>query len=224
MKRLISITAHPDDDTLFAGTLLKLKHSGWNLSEAILTGGENGVSIKDGVKNLKKQRKNEALGFAKKVGIKNVYWLGGKDGFLKTSDKIVGELLKTIRTAKPDVVVLLNPNDYHKDHQIAYKIGFEATELASRNSYSEYGKAIDTPLILISDGLNLLPHPDIIVDTSEVYEEKLAALRTCYESQFSDDLIQFTHGVSMTRGARIKTKFGEAFNVGKLSSRPMLTH
>lgn len=223
MKNVLAITAHPDDDTLFAGTLIKLKKSGWRLYEAILTGGENGVSIKKGVKNLKDQRKSEAENFAKEIGIEKIYWIGGTDGFLSNNKKILQNLLKAIREVHPLIVILLNPDDYHKDHQKSYKIGLDTVELASRHSYTEFGEAIGTPLILISDGLNLLPHPDIIVDISDVYKDKKKALETCYESQFDKDLIQFSQGLSSTRGARVKVSHAEAFNIGKTPSRPMLS-
>ena len=133
------------------------------------------------------------------------------------------DLLTVIRKVNPQIVILLNPDDYHKDHKKAYVIGIDAVELASRHAYVEYGEAVDIPLILISDGLNLLSHPDIVVDISKVYKDKKNALLESYESQLDRDLLQFSDGLSTTRGARMKVDHAEAFNIGKIPSRPMLS-
>jgi LmbE family N-acetylglucosaminyl deacetylase len=140
MKNLLCITAHPDDDTLFAGTLLKLKKPHWKLYKMILTSSESGVSLKDGVKDLKKHRENEGEVFAKRIGIEKTFWAKREDGFLKKDKKIIKDVVKTIRTIKPNIVILLNPNDYHKDHRESYLIGVEAIEMSTRNSYLVWGK------------------------------------------------------------------------------------
>ncbi len=223
MKNILCITAHPDDDSLFAGTLLKMKTAGWNIFEAILTGGEDGVSIKNDVKNLKKHRVTEAEQFAKLIGLSDIYWLNGTDGFLEETKQITEELVRVMRKVNPSILILLSPGDYHKDHQVSYKIGLSAIELATRNAYLSLGKSIETPLILVSDGINLLAEPQIIVNTTVEHPTRMEALRQAYASQMDADLDRFSEGVALARGARIKTIYGEGFNLAKISSRPLLT-
>jgi len=210
-RKLLAITAHPDDDILFGGTLLKLRKKGWKLFEVILTGNDP-------------ERRKEAKVFAKLIGIEKIFWLKAEDGFLSKNKKILEKLITVIRNVNPDVIILLNPHDYHKDHRQTHSLGLEAIEMATRNSYFQYGKPIsDTPLILVADGLNLLENPDLIIDISSEFAFKTQYAKKSYISQVNLDLLNFIKGVSMARGARIKTKHGEAFMIGKIYSRPIFS-
>jgi hypothetical protein len=84
------------------------------------------------------------------------------------------------------------------------------------------GEKIDTPLLLTSDSLNLLPNPDLIADTSDQHSKKMKILKKSYSSQMDKHLIQLLEGISLARGARIHTLYGEAFNIDKLFSRSSL--
>lgn len=223
--RLLAIIAHPDDEILFAGLLLKLKKKGWDLFEIILTEGGGGVSlINIGKEKLKERRKKEGELFAKLIGIKKIFWLKEEDGFLSQNNELIKKLVVIIRKIQPDLVILLNPEDYHKDHRESYNIGINALEIATRKSHLQYGNPLSTvPLILISDGLNLLSNPDIIVDVSGEFSSKINFIKKAYVSQISSELLNFVKGVGRARGARIKVKQGEAFAIGKLSSCPMIS-
>lgn len=215
--RLLAIIAHPDDEILFAGLLLKLRKKGWFLSQVIFTNGGGGIT-------KAAQRKKEAKKFARLVGINKIYWLGEKDGFLTANEKVIKKLVSIIRKVKPNLVILLNPSDYHKDHRESYLGGIQALEMATRNSHFKYGPPLEkTPLILISDGLNLLKSPDLIVDVSTEFKNKIEIIKKVYVSQMSLEILNFVKGLAMVRGARIKAKYGEGFTIGKIKSRPAIS-
>lgn len=222
--KLLLISAHPDDDAQVTGTLLKIKKRGWQLFEIILTKGGNGTKRGKKCSFLSTRRKKEGEIFAKLLGMKKIYWFNETDGFLTKNKTLVVRLLKIIRKVSPKIIILLNPNDYHKDHRESYTISLEAIELATRNSYFAFGRPLkDAPLILITDGLNLLENPDVIVDVSCEFNQKIRLIKKAYASQLDESLLNFIKGLALVRGARIKVKYGEAFNFGRICSRPTIS-
>jgi len=94
--------------------------------------------------------------------------------------------------------------------------------MANRQAYLFLGKPISLPVILEMDGLNLIPFPDLIVDISDVFAQKIEIIKKSYPSQLGESLINFLEGLNIVRGARIHTKAGEGFSLVKLSSRPLI--
>ncbi len=224
-KSIVLFTAHPDDNILVTGTLLKLKKKGWNIHEVVLTTGASGINnITNSNDNLDKIRHNEILTFSQKVGYSDVNCIGLNDGFIDKEGDIIKNFVIHLRRVQPSLVILPFRSDYHTDHRRVFFWGREAIELANRNAYLDLGKTIDLPVILETEGLNLISHPDIVVDISSEFEDKMKIIQDCYPTQIDEHLFNFIKNMNSMRGNRIKTSAGEAYSLVKISSRSLFNN
>jgi len=84
-QNILAIFAHPDDDIFGpSGLILHLIKKRNRVYEIFLTNGDGGTNQKTGKKekNLGEKRKKEAQKSAAFMGVKKVFFLGFKDGFL----------------------------------------------------------------------------------------------------------------------------------------------
>jgi LmbE family N-acetylglucosaminyl deacetylase len=187
-KKIMIILAHPDDPEFFlGGTIARWLKMGHEITYLILTKGDKGAPVAIDPLVLAGQRVEEQLAAARSLGVKEVDFLEYKDGFLTPDTKIRREVVREIRKRKPDIVVSSDPTNYfpsdmyinHPDHRKAGEIVIEAVFPAANN-----------PLFfpeLISEGLephqvqevwfSLTSQPNIILDVTEYFPDKLKALK-----------------------------------------------
>ncbi len=212
-RKLLFINAHPDDDSTIAGTMISLVQNGWSVMEYVCTDGAIAQKEKGDKNNLAKIRIKEIEKFSKLIGAKKprVFPLGEK--MLSINDKIVFDIIRNIRSFRPDVIVLHGSDDYHFEHRLSYQIGLLATENAFRKALPKLGERIADAIILEADGLNLMHNPLINFDISSVYREKMSILEKSYGKRIGGDLMRFESGVTQTRGSRIGVEHAEVFDL-----------
>ena len=124
-KRLLCVFAHPDDETLGAGsTLAKYAAAGVELYLVTATRGERGwqgdPSADPGPQALGEIRTAELLAAAQVLGIRNVQFLNYLDGDLDQADpaEAIGRIVTHIRRIRPQVVITFGPDGSygHPDH------------------------------------------------------------------------------------------------------------
>lgn len=130
-KKVMVITAHPDDETYCSGTLAKLADDGNHIMLVIATSGNRGT-IDPAVNpaDLAQTRQKEMAAAAEILGIQETIWLGYDDGGLFEATDLKEKMFKVIRQYRPDVVFTFDPwkrYDFHSDHRA---VGFAATEAA----------------------------------------------------------------------------------------------
>lgn len=211
-KTFLFISAHPDDDVLVGGTILKLKKAGWKTVEIVCTKGEGEQKDSDS-KKIATERVKEIKSYQKNIGLDEVFFLNGKDGFLSADEKFTTEMVKLIRKISPSVIIVLNDEDYHHDHRISHKIALHAIELATRKAYLHLGKPLTDIIILQTDGLNVLPNPLITFNTTNSHQEKVSSIRQAYKKRIDENLMTFLDGLAMLRGGRIGCQYAEAYNL-----------
>ena len=117
MKKVIVISAHPDDEILGAGgTLLKHKNNGDNLAWVIITRVDeaNGFT-KERVRTreLEIQQVSDSIGFSKIFKL-NYLTMG-------LNPEIVNEMIPKISSIfhefEPEVIYVMNRSDAHSDHR-----------------------------------------------------------------------------------------------------------
>ncbi|MDP3434772.1 MAG: PIG-L family deacetylase [Bacteroidota bacterium] len=183
---VVVIGAHPDDCDLDAGgTAILFAKMGHRVLFVSATNGDAGHFNKGG-EVLAKIRKSEAAEAGKRFGI-TYKVLDNHDGLLMPDLKLRLELIRLIREWNADVVIGPRPNDYHPDHRnTAIAIQDAAYLVIVPNIAPETTALKKNPVFLYTEDRFQQPNPfrpDIVVDISEVFEQKIYAL-AAHESQF----------------------------------------
>lgn len=180
--------AHPDDVEIgMAGSIIKWTSAGKKIGICDLTLAElssNGTVT---------QRQEEAEEASKILGTSVRINLGFPDRGIEKSKEALSLITKTIRKYKPKTVFLPIELDRHPDHGQVTRIVEEGIFNAGIHKYELTGDAFEPyrPAQVIYYHINALEKPHLLVDISDVYEEKQKAL-LAYKSQF----IQQQGGVS----------------------------
>lgn len=116
-KTFVAIFAHPDDESFGpSGTIAKFAKD-YDVYAICVTKGESGMGP---TSNLAKVRSDELLASAKILGIKNVFFLGFRDGMLSNSlyHKIAEKIEKILLQIKPEILMTAEPQGVsgHIDH------------------------------------------------------------------------------------------------------------
>lgn len=196
-KRVAVIFAHPDDaEFICAGTVARWVAEGYHVTYVLLTSGDKGSDDPEMTpERLVATRTAEQRDACAILGVKDVLFLGHEDAMLVPDLALRRELVRVIRTIRPDVVVCQDPTvryveqSYlnHPDHRAAGEATLDAVYPAARDrmTFPE----------LLAEGLE--PHkvrevylagattPDVAVDITDYMENKLAALRA-HASQLRD--------------------------------------
>jgi LmbE family N-acetylglucosaminyl deacetylase len=149
-KVILAISAHPDDIEFAAGgTMVKFREKGYDIYLVVATNGENGFKIahKPASERIKIRHK-EQLNAAKKLGVKKVFFLNYRDGYLVNNDELRAKLAKIIKEVKPEIIFTFDPanrafesiNMNHRDHRAIGEAAFDAV-FAARNRYMMPGKS-----------------------------------------------------------------------------------
>jgi LmbE family N-acetylglucosaminyl deacetylase len=153
--RLMSILAHPDDESLgFGGTLAKYSASDVETYLITATRGEVGwqgpVEENPGMEKLGEIREAELLAAVKVLGIKEVHLLDHIDGELDQVDPaaIVAKLTLLLREIRPQVVITFGPDGSygHPDHIAISQFTAAAVLCAADQNYT----AVTRPVHAVS--------------------------------------------------------------------------
>ena len=182
---ILAFGAHPDDVELGCGGSISLsKSQGKSIAIIDLTQGE--LSTRGTVET----RKKEAQKAAKILGVNHRENMKFRDGFFQNDESHQLELIKKIRSYRPEIVLCTATHDRHLDHGKANSLvndscflsGLEKIETIDSN-----GDKQDPwrPKLVLEYIQWLDVQPDIIVDISDQLEIKINAVKT-YRTQFYD--------------------------------------
>lgn len=183
---VVVLGAHPDDaDYKAGGTAILLAKAGHKVLFVSLTNGQAGHHILKG-KELADIRQKEAAEAGKRFGVKYLV-LGNPDGELIPSLDARSQVIKVIREWNADFVIGHRPNDYHPDHRNASVLMQDAAYMVIvPNVVADVPPLKKNPVFLYMEDRFQKPqpfHPDICVDISKVYEQKIYAM-AAHESQY----------------------------------------
>lgn len=202
-KTVLGIVAHPDDlDFSSSGSFAKWAEAGADVYYLIITDGSKGTDDRSLTsKQLIKIRRDEQIAAAKTVGAKDVFFLNYPDGMLEVTMGLKRDIVRVIRTIKPDTVITMDPTVLyepswgfinHSDHRAAGQAAIDSVFPLARDF-------LVFPELLKDEGLephkvkNLLlinfGNANLTVDISSTIDKKLAALRQ-HESQISEESIK----------------------------------
>jgi LmbE family N-acetylglucosaminyl deacetylase len=189
-KTALAVGAHPDDiEFSCTGLLMKLIERGYEVYYVVATNGENGFKV--GSKPRKQRiaiRHREQLNAANMLGVKKVFFLGYKDGFLANNNELRKKLVRIIKSVEPEIIFSFDPanrtyeniNLQHRDHRNIGKAVFDAV-FAAKNRYMYPGKPHKVDYFYFFGA----EEPNYFVNISGYIGKKLKILKK-HKSQFSD--------------------------------------
>jgi LmbE family N-acetylglucosaminyl deacetylase len=194
--KILCVTAHPDDESVFAGgTLALLARCGAEVGILCCTRGEGGEAGEPPLAaraELGAVRSNELRCAARALGCRTVDFLPFRDpdvgpdnalyAFAGSAGEVVPRMEAFFGAAKPDVVITHGSSgEYgHPAHRLAHQAGVESARRAGVCVlYSFSADHADHPR---RQSANRNDPADFVVDISPVFEQKLAAM-DCHRTQ-----------------------------------------
>jgi LmbE family N-acetylglucosaminyl deacetylase len=228
-ERVLVVCAHPDDpEFAFGATIAKLAGDGVEVVYVVCTDGAQGgedPSVPDA--ELTATREQEQRDAARVLGVKEVVFLGYRDGSLSPSQDLRREISRQIRRFRPDLVLTHYPTRnlayaaigaFHPDHTAVGEATMCAVYPDARNprAFTE----------LLAEGLE--PHrvrevwtpgfteSDHVIDATPFFEAKLNAIR-CHRSQVekpgqsADDVDKWVRERMRQVGEKAGYEYAEGF-------------
>ncbi len=215
---LLCIAAHRDDAELTCGgTLIKAVDDGYRVGVLDLTEGEMGTRGSADLRAKEAERAAEVMGLHVREN------LALPDAGIENSRHTRELLVAMIRRLQPRIVISPASKSRHPDHRLASELTRDACFLSGIARYvPDVAKHRPLKLLQVLTYREDPVKPTFVVDISEQFERKLAAIR-CYASQF-DGLTQagevFPNGESLYHivthqaahyGSLIRSRYGEPF-------------
>ena len=188
IKRILVVMAHPDDcDFGAGGTIAQWTSRGIEVSYCIITNGDQGGEASDfPLEEMAQVRQREQRAAGKELGVDNVTYLNYRDGSLFPSLELRKDIVREIRRAKPDRMVVQSPERNwerifasHPDHLAAGETAIQAVYPDARNPYAftDLKDAGFEPWRVRELWITGSPQPNHYVDITETFPKKMAALR-----------------------------------------------
>ncbi|HEU4629504.1 MAG TPA: bacillithiol biosynthesis deacetylase BshB1 [Gemmatimonadaceae bacterium] len=215
---VLAIAAHRDDVELTCGgTLLRAADRGQRTAIIDLTQGEMGTRGSAALRAAEAARAAEVLGLAVREN------LALPDAGITNTPETRAALARLIRRLRPAVVIAPSPWARHPDHRVAAELVRDACFVAGLAKV-----APDVPRHRPRKVIHCITYredavkPTFVVDVSDVFERKMAAIR-CYASQFDgvvqagevypngEPLYDIVRHQAAHYGSLIRTRYGEPF-------------
>lgn len=211
---LLVIAPHPDDAELgAAGLLLRMKSAGWRVGVLDLTSGEPTPYGSPEIRARETLAATEIL---------DLDWRGNLElpnRRLEATLEARHQLAGALRTLRPRWIFAPYWEDAHPDHTAATQL-IEAARFWSKLSKTDLPGQPHHPARLYyyyCVHLRLAPQPAFVLDISDYWERKLAAIR-CYHSQFVEGrptepptFLDRLRDEAAYWGKTIGTRYGEPF-------------
>ena len=228
VERILVVTAHPDDvDFGAAGSVATWTGRGIEVSYCIATDGDAGGSDHSITRpEMAAIRREEQLTAARAVGVTDVSFLGFADGRVTPSLELRAAISRVIRLVRPDRVVCQSPERNWERIYASHPDHLATAEAAACAVYPDSRNPFAFPELL-EEGLEEHTVPEMwimateranrVVDATEVYEQKLAALKShksqVGEGEHLDELLRNWMGGTALAAGLPEGRLAEAFHV-----------
>lgn len=218
-KKVIVISAHPDDETLgVGGTLLKHKEKGDTIFWLIATK----VSLEHGYTEERvNSRKEEITMVANSYGFDKVFQLGYPTMSLTSSSlqSLIPEISTIFMEVEPEIIYVLNRSDAHSDHRILFDSVIACTKSFR---YPFIKRVLLYECISETEFAPALPErifqPNYYVDISPFFQEKTRILQI-FKSEIGEHpfprSLKNVEALAIFRGASVGVEYAEAFQLIK---------
>jgi LmbE family N-acetylglucosaminyl deacetylase len=224
-ERVLAIYAHPDDPEISAGgTLARWDDAGAEVHVAVTTRGDKGTNDPDAdLDALALLRVEETAAAARVLGIAFHHHLDHPDGEIADDRPLRLELVRLIRSVRPDAVCCPDPTAVffgdayvnHRDHRITGWATLDAVAPAAGNPhyFPELTAEGLTTHQVRSLYLSGTFEPNVWVDVGATLERKIEAL-FCHASQLvetGDWFRDYLRASAIDAGRVAGVQFAEAF-------------
>ena len=194
--KLLILGAHPDDADFHAGGLAAIyRQLGHSVKMISVTNGESGHHEMSG-EALVSRRRAEAAACGAVIGAEYVTW-DNRDGYLQADLELRWQIIREIRTYRPDLVLTHRTNDYHPDHRAVGDAVRDASYMVTVPPVvPDVPHLSRDPVVAYMPDRFTKPTPlqgDVVIDISEV-ADKVVDMLCCHESQMFEWL-PFNQGV-----------------------------
>ena len=185
--------AHPDDaEVSCGGTLGRWASAGGEVHVIVAARGEKGSRDPNAdPEQLAAARKDETAAAGAVLGIAAHHWLGRPDGEVVDDIPLRADIVRVIRSVRPDVVVAPDPTavffgEHYVNHPDHRAVGWAALATVSHASgnphyHPECGPPWAATTFLLSGTLE----PDAWIDITATLDAKVEALG-CHQSQLGE--------------------------------------
>lgn len=179
---ILAFGVHPDDVELScAGVLLNEQKAGCKTGIIDLTAGELGT------RGTAATRSSEAAAAACILGVDVRENLAMADGFFQNDEAHQRRVITALRMYRPEIVLCNAPEDRHPDHGRSSKLVSDAAFLSGLLKIeTEAGDVLQEawrPKYVFKYIQDRFLQPDFVVDITDVFEQKIEAIRA-YKTQF----------------------------------------
>lgn len=224
-ERVLAIYAHPDDPEISAGgTLARWADSGSEVHVVVTTRGDKGTDDPDAdLDALARLRVEETAAAAAVLGVAAHHHLDNPDGDLADDRELRSQLVRLVRSVRPDVVLCPDPTAVffgdgyinHRDHRVTGWATLDAVAPAAGNPHyfpelrAEGLDVHHVKALYLSGTLE----PNLWVDISDTLERKIEALFR-HASQLvetGDWFREFLRESAVAAGRAAGVRYAESF-------------
>lgn len=175
---VLAFGVHPDDVELScAGVLLVEKANGKKTGIIDLTAGELGT------RGTAATRRTEAEAAARILQVDLRENLAMSDGFFLNDEAHQRQVIRSLRTYRPDIVLCNAPSDRHPDHGRSAKLVSDAAFLSGLKKIETGELEAWRPKYVFHYIQDRFLQPDFVIDITAVFEQKIEAIKA-YATQF----------------------------------------
>jgi LmbE family N-acetylglucosaminyl deacetylase len=223
--RALAIYAHPDDPEISAGgTLARWSEAGAEVHVVVTTRGEKGTSDPDAdLDEVARVRVQETEAAAAVLGVTASHHLDHPDGEIADDRDLRLELVRLVRSLRPDVVLCPDPTAVffgdgyvnHRDHRVTGWATLDAVAPAAGTPHyfpelrAEGLEVHQVHAVYLSGTLE----PNLWIDIGATLERKIDAL-FCHASQLAetgDWFREFLRESAIAAGRAAGVTYAEAF-------------
>lgn len=193
-RRVLVITAHPDDSEFGAGGLVvKLCKEGREVTYVVVTNGNKGSGDRSMTPDrLARIREEEQRSAARTLGVARVEFLGYEDCEVEDTRDLRRDVSREIRRWRPDLVICQSPTRTynlgasHRDHRIVGGVVLDCVYPLARDHMAFPELLPEFELHKVREVYVMQwESAQLVVDISDTMDLKLRAL-ACHASQFGD--------------------------------------
>lgn len=229
IERVLVVVAHPDDaDFGAAGTLAGWAERGIEVTLLCCTHGEQGARPDADIAAIPALREAEQKAASAELGVGDVRFLEGhRDGWLVPDFDLQRDIVRVIRDVRPQRILTQSPERNwdrlqasHPDHLAAGEATLRAAYPAAENPFA--WPELGLPFWHVGEvWLMAHPTPDHVVDVTDAFDRKVAALRR-HASQTGhrtdlEDFLRTRAGHMATTMGLAEGRLAEAFRICPLN-------
>ncbi|MFA6104270.1 MAG: PIG-L family deacetylase [Victivallaceae bacterium] len=203
---VVFIVAHPDDVAHAMGGTAWLLHKKYNLHVFCATKGQHGITDKtpDEAAAIREQ---EEMAVCRKLNA-SLTFLSQMDGEVYSDRETCKIVTSGLKRLQPKAIFTLWPVNRHPDHVAAYDIAMQAVRLS--------GISRDTDVYMAENdigGITRQFEPDILVDISDVIEQKKELVRLHKSQNQNEEAVSQVISRNVFRAKFASCTYVEAFKM-----------